>query len=183
MPRRTTTNPPRPFRYSVQLPELMADTAHPEPSELGCYMRLLFSYWRVGPPKNDDRTLARIVGLPVKGWITTRPEIEPFFDVDREWIHWRTDDDLQAAYDAITGNRKRTQAATDARKRRNAERNDQRDVVRNDNRNDERNVFLTVSNSEDQKPLAKDKSFSSADSEVEQAVSTLESGWKEVANV
>lgn len=178
MPRRKTSTPPRPFRYSVQLPELMADTAHLEPVELGCYMRLLFSYWRSGPPKNDDRTLARITGLPIKEWSAIRPQIEGFFDVDREWIHWRTDDDLLAAYEAINGNKKRTVAATEARKLRAKERDDQRDVVRDDNRDDQRNVFLTVSKSEEQNHLAKQTAvFVSTDSELELAVSAIEENF------
>lgn len=178
MPRRKTSTPPRPFRYSVQLPELMADTAHLEPVELGCYMRLLFSYWRSGPPKNEDRALSRITGLPAKEWLSIRPEIEVFFDVDREWIHRRTDDDLLAAYEAINGNKKRTVAATEARKRRAMERYVQRDVVRDDTRNDERNVFLTVSKSEQQNHLAKQKAvLVSTDSELELAVSEIEASF------
>lgn len=139
---RRTTNPPRPFRFTANLPELMADTAHLEPVELGSYMRLLFSYWRVGPAKNDDRTLARIVGLPVKEWVAIRPEIEPFFDIEREWIHWRQDAEIEAAYAAINANRLRTEAATAARKQRGAQRNVarhvERHVARNDTRHDER---------------------------------------------
>ncbi|MFZ4536798.1 DUF1376 domain-containing protein [Propionivibrio sp.] len=159
--RSCTSNPPRPFRFSVQLPELMADTAHLEPEELGCYLRILFSYWRVGPPKNDDRTLSRIVGLPLKEWAVIRPELEPFFDIGREWIHWRQDEELSAAYEAITANRKRTAAATAARK----QRNDQRDVVRNDQRNDQRDDGLDVARSEDptgSKQEAKSKTKSPA---------------------
>ena len=178
MPRRKTSTSPRPYRYSVQLPELMADTAHLEPAELGCYMRLLFSYWRSGAPKNDDRTLARITGLPIKEWSAIRPEIEVFFDVDREWIHWRTDDDLLAAYEAINGNKKRTVAAREAKKRLAKERDSGCDSACDNGRDSTCNTFLTVSKSEQQNHLAKPKAvFVSTDAELELAVSAIESGF------
>lgn len=128
--RRYTDNPPRPFRFSVNLPELMADTSHLSPAAFGAYMRILHAYWRTGPAKNDDRVLARIAGMTAREWSAVRTEIAPFFDIADEWIHWRLDAELEAAYDAINANRRRTQAATAARK----ERYDHRDVGRNEHR-------------------------------------------------
>ena len=60
--------PRTPFKFSIHLPDHVADTVHLSAEEHGCYMRLLFSYWRSGPPKDDDRVLARIAGLSVEEW-------------------------------------------------------------------------------------------------------------------
>ncbi|HRP94894.1 MAG TPA: YdaU family protein [Rhodocyclaceae bacterium] len=155
MNRRPTANPPRPFRYSVHLPNLIADTVHLDPEAFGCYMRLLMSYWRNGPPADDDRMLARIVGLTYDEWCAVRPDVEPYFDVlHGQWLHWRTDEDLEAAYTAINANKARTQAATAARKARAKGRDVERHDARNDERHDadlcnqrdvERNEHLNVS--------------------------------------
>lgn len=126
--RRSSANPPRPFRFSVQLPALIAETQHLDPEAFGCLMRLMHAYWQSGPAKDDDRILARLVGLTPDEWASIRPDVEPFFDVlDGRWIHWRLDEELEAAYDSINRNAARTKAATAARK---AKRNDERDVLR-----------------------------------------------------
>ena len=133
--RRSSANPPRPFRFSVQLPALIAETQHLDPEAFGCLMRLMHSYWQSGPAKDDDRVLARLVGLSPDEWSQVRPDIEVFFDVIHgQWIHWRLDEELEAAYDAINRNRARTKAATAARKARrdDVERNEQRDDARNE---------------------------------------------------
>ncbi len=145
MSKHYTDNPPRPFRISINLPELMADTSHLSPAEFGGYMRLLHSYWRTGPAKNDDRVLARIVGMTPREWSAARPEIAPFFDIADEWVHWRLDAELEAAFDAINANRKRTQAATAARKERDDRRNERRDVGRSEHRNGPLDVVPTGS--------------------------------------
>lgn len=132
--RRSSANPPRPFRFSVQLPALIAETQHLDPEAFGCLMRLMHAYWQSGPAKDDDRILARLVGLSPDEWSQVRPDIEVFFDVIHgQWIHWRLDEELEAAYDAINRNKARTKAATAARKARRD------DVERNDERNDRRN--------------------------------------------
>lgn len=133
--RRSSANPPRPFRFSIQLPALIAETQHLDPEAFGCLMRLMHAYWQSGPAKDDDRILARLVGLTPDEWASIRPDVEPFFDVlDGRWIHWRLDEELEAAYDAINRNKARTKAATAARKgRRDVERNDERNDRRNDN--------------------------------------------------
>ena len=93
-------------------------------------MRLMHAYWQSGPAKDDDRVLARLVGLSPDEWGGIRPDVEPFFDIlHGQWLHWRLDEELEAAYDAINRNAARTKAATAARK---AKRNDERDVVRNE---------------------------------------------------
>ena len=130
--RRSSANPPRPFRFSVQLPALIAETQHLDPEAFGCLMRLMHAYWQSGPAKDDDRVLARLVGLAPEEWASIRPDVEPFFDIlHGQWLCWRMDEELEAAYDAINRNAARTKAATAARK---AKRNEQRDDERNDKR-------------------------------------------------
>ena len=129
---RTTNTPPRPYRFSIQLPALIAETQHLDPEAFGCYMRLLHAYWNSGAAKNDNRILARLVGLTPDEWVAVRPDVEPFFDVVHgQWIHWRLDEELESAYAAINANKQRTKAATAARKarvnRRDVECNDERD--------------------------------------------------------
>lgn len=132
--RRSSANPPRPFRFSVQLPALVAETQHLDAKAFGCLMRLMHAYWQSGPVRDDDRVLARLVGMAPDEWAAVRPEVEVFFDVcDGRWIHWRLDDEVEAACEAINRNKARTQAATAARKARRVDgRNDRRDGERND---------------------------------------------------
>ncbi|HAY10425.1 MAG TPA: hypothetical protein DCY18_10905 [Thauera sp.] len=108
--------PRTPFKFSIHLPDHVADTVHLSAEEHGCYMRLLFSYWRSGPPKDDDRVLARIAGLSVEEWAEVRPMVEPFFEVlHGQWLHWRTDDELHAAYESIEKSSRAGKAAAKAR--------------------------------------------------------------------
>ena len=108
--------PRTPYRFTIELPAHIADTVHLSAEEHGCYMRLLFSYWRSGPPKDDDRVLARIVGMAVDEWTEVRPMVEPFFEVlHGQWLHWRTDDELQAAYESIEKSSRAGKAAAKAR--------------------------------------------------------------------
>ena len=126
--RRPSSTPPRPYRFSIQLPALIAETQHLDPEAFGCYMRLLHAYWQSGPAKDDDRILARLVGLAPDEWAVVRPDVEPYFDVlHGQWIHWRLDEELEAAYTAINANKARTKAATAARKARVNQRDDERD--------------------------------------------------------
>lgn len=144
--RAPTASPSRPYRYTVNLPDLIADTQHLDAKVFGAYMRLLHAHWRSGPAKDSDRMLARIAGMSPAEWASVRPELEPFFDViGGSWVHWQTDEDLEAAYAAINANRVRTKAATDARRARAGQRNVDRDVARSDDRDVARNVVLTVS--------------------------------------
>jgi uncharacterized protein YdaU (DUF1376 family) len=144
--RAPTTSPSRPYRYTVNLPDLIADTQQLDAKAFGAYMRLLHAHWRSGPAKDSDRMLARIAGMSPAEWASVRPDLEPFFDViGGSWMHWQTDQDLEAAYAAINANRDRTKAATDARKARAGQRDVARNVDRNDDRDVARNVVLTVS--------------------------------------
>ena len=108
--------PRTPYRFTIELPAHVADTVHLSAEEHGAYLRLLFSYWRSGPPKDDDRVLARITGLTVDEWADVRPMVEPYFEVlHGQWMHWRTDDELQAAYESIEKSSRAGKAAAKAR--------------------------------------------------------------------
>jgi len=38
-------------------------------------MRLMHAYWQSGPAKDDDRVLARLVGLSSDEWANVRPDV------------------------------------------------------------------------------------------------------------
>jgi len=108
--------PKTPYKFVLNLPAHIADTVHLTAEEHGAYLRLLFAYWRSGPPKDDDRTLARIAGMSIDEWAEIRPMVEPFFDVlHGQWLHWRLDEELEAAYDAINKASNAGRAAAKAR--------------------------------------------------------------------
>ncbi len=108
--------PRTPFKFSIHLPDHVADTVHLSAEEHGAYLRLLFSYWRSGPPKDNDRVLARIVGMSVDEWAEVRPMVEPYFEVlHGQWMHWRTDDELQNSYEAIERSSRAGKTAAKAR--------------------------------------------------------------------
>lgn len=126
-----------PYWMPLYIATHVADTSRQSPAEHGAYMRLICDYWRNGPPRNDDKILARITGMSMKEWLDARPEVERFFDVDDEWINRALDAELARAYEQIKKNSARTENATYARKlKREAEnlRNEQRYVPRNDER-------------------------------------------------
>lgn len=94
--------PRTPFKFVLHLPDHMADTGHLSAGELGALMRIMFSYWRSGPPKDDDRILCRLTGMTRSEWSKARPVIEKFFEVaNGVWLHWKIDAELEAAFAAI----------------------------------------------------------------------------------
>lgn len=101
----------QPFRFVCQLPEVIADTAHLAADSFGALMRLRMAYWRNGPIKDDNKVLARIVGMQPAEWAKTRPELESFFEINRTWTCWTTHRDLEESYKAIAANKTRTEAA------------------------------------------------------------------------
>jgi len=144
---------PRPLWMPVWVAEHAADTARQSAAEHGAYMRLLYSYWRSGPPPDNDDTLARIAGMALAEWRKARLVIEPFFQVvAAQWTHPQLDAELDAAYSAIQKNKDRTAGATQAAaaKRRaereaSAIRNGVRKGPRDDVRQAEREASVTLS--------------------------------------
>jgi len=116
MSKRTNYTPKTPFKFTLHVTDHLADTMHLSAEEHGCYVRLMFSYWRSGPPRDDDNVLARIVGMTPNEWLDVRPMVEPFFDVlNGQWLHWRLDEELEAAYDAINKASKAGRTGANAR--------------------------------------------------------------------
>lgn len=65
----------------------LADTTHLSTEEHGAYFLLLMAMWRRnGTVPDDDRDIARIVGLDIKAWRKMRKRLMPFLTVDGEAI-------------------------------------------------------------------------------------------------
>uniref|UniRef100_Q47CK5 DUF1376 domain-containing protein n=1 Tax=Dechloromonas aromatica (strain RCB) TaxID=159087 RepID=Q47CK5_DECAR len=101
----------QPFRFVCQLPELIADTSHLAADSFGALMRLRMAYWRNGPIKDDNKVLARIVGMQPAEWAKTRLGLESFFEISNTWTCWTTHRDLEESFKAIAANKARTEAA------------------------------------------------------------------------
>lgn len=82
----------------LYIADYMADTAHLTTVEHGAYLLLIMTYWQRGEAlPDDDKKLARIVGLQGRNWKRVRAEIEPFFDFrDNKWVHQRIERQLAA---------------------------------------------------------------------------------------
>jgi len=80
----------------LYIADYMADTAHLTTLEHGAYLLLIMTYWQRGEAlPDDDKKLARIVGLQGRNWKRVRAEIEPFFDFrDGKWVHQRIEKQL-----------------------------------------------------------------------------------------
>ena len=72
--------------------DYLADTRRLSTLEHGAYMLLIMDYWRNGGLPNDDRKLARIVGLPEAEWLDIRDNLAELFQAD--WRHKRIDEEL-----------------------------------------------------------------------------------------
>lgn len=76
--------------------DYMADTSHLTTVEHGAYLMLIMNYWQRGQSlPNDDRKLARIVGLGPREWKRMRDTISEFFEISgSEWRHTRVESEL-----------------------------------------------------------------------------------------
>ena len=72
--------------------DYLADTRRLSTLEHGAYMLLIMDYWRNGGLPNDDKKLARIVGLPEAEWLDIRDNLAELFQAD--WRHKRIDEEL-----------------------------------------------------------------------------------------
>jgi len=67
--------------FPVYPADFAIDTAHLTPEQVGAYVRILCRAWRQsGHVKNDDRELARIVGVTPQKWRHIKASIEPLFN-------------------------------------------------------------------------------------------------------
>lgn len=70
------------------LKEFRGHTGVLTPAGVGAYMRLLIAYLEQQEPlEDDDRRLARIVGVSLTEWKKLRPEIEDVMDVRDGHFH------------------------------------------------------------------------------------------------
>lgn len=72
--------------------DYLADTRRLSTLEHGAYMLLIMDYWRNGGLPNDDKKLARIVGLTEAEWLDIRDNLAELFQDD--WRHKRIDEEL-----------------------------------------------------------------------------------------
>ena len=65
----------------------LADTTHLSTEEHGAYFLLLMAMWRrSGSVPNDDKDLARIVGLTVSKWLKIKARLMPFLTIENDEI-------------------------------------------------------------------------------------------------
>lgn len=92
------------------------DTADLSCEEDGAYGRLVRSYWRKGPPKDDDLTLSRIVRMDLRAWKKLRPTLAAFFQIgEGVWRHKRVDAELVRWSDKKAAASAKAQAAAEKR--------------------------------------------------------------------
>lgn len=79
--------------------DLLTDTVHLSPAELGAYMRLIGRYWVSGEPLPDDAArLRRITGMSEREWSASRDALRDLFTVeDGVWRHGRVEAELADA--------------------------------------------------------------------------------------
>lgn len=75
--------------------DYLADTRRLSTLEHGAYILLIFEYWRNGRLPDDDRRLARIVGLSEAAWAEIRDSLFEFFEDG--WRHKRIEAELAKA--------------------------------------------------------------------------------------
>lgn len=76
----------------LYIADYLRDTRKLTTAEHGAYLLLIMEYWTSGELPDDDRQLARIVGMSAGEWKRARPNVEGFF-LDG-WRHKRIDAEL-----------------------------------------------------------------------------------------
>ena len=85
------------------------------PAGVGAYMRLFLAYLdQQGPLADEDRKLARIVGVTMKEWKQLRPEVEDVMEVRDEHFHDDIADERIAKFKDRSGTNKQTAEARHA---------------------------------------------------------------------
>jgi uncharacterized protein YdaU (DUF1376 family) len=80
--------------------DYLADTTHLSTLEHGAYLLIIMAYWRNdGPLPDDDKKLARLVGMSPREWSRMRPTIADLFQVTAgQWRHKRIDAELREVH-------------------------------------------------------------------------------------
>ena len=84
--------------YPFDIEAYAHDTRHLTLAEHGAYRLLIDAYMRDGePPPDNDRALARIVGVGVDEWLEVAANVRPFFrSKDGLLVHKRCENELRA---------------------------------------------------------------------------------------
>lgn len=167
----------KPNRLMLAIAQWHAETISLTAAERGALISLKLFYWQKGSIPDRDQSIAQIVGMELKDWKKARQALEPLFIVgDGEWFRTDWNEELEAAYAAI-------KKASEAGQRANKVRwdNQKRHACVSGSESDSDPSSLL--NSKGTPPSQEMKVIAAADVEMAQAVSTLESGWQETANV
>ncbi len=85
----------------------LADTTHLCTEEHGAYLLLLMAMWRRnGSVPNDDKDLARIVGVSPSKWRKIKDRILPFLTIEGDEISQKR---LRKEWDFVQGKRRRNE--------------------------------------------------------------------------
>lgn len=105
-----------PLWVRIHIGDYKADTAHLSTVEHGALLLLRLHYWRQGPVKDNDTTLARIVGLPIGEWKAIRTTLEDFFEVrGGEWANSQWTEEIAQSYASINRASRAGKLAANAR--------------------------------------------------------------------
>jgi uncharacterized protein YdaU (DUF1376 family) len=112
----TRTSSRSPLWVRIHIGDYRADTADLSTLEHGALLLLRLHYWRQGPVRDDDVTLARVAGLAISDWKAIRPTIARFFEVrGGEWANEQWTSEIADAYAAINRASKAGKTAAAAR--------------------------------------------------------------------
>jgi uncharacterized protein YdaU (DUF1376 family) len=80
----------RPF-MQLYVSDYLGDTRHLSCEQHGAYLLLLMTMWNAdGALPDDDKKLARCVGVTLKKWLALKPDVAEFFTIaDGFWTHSR----------------------------------------------------------------------------------------------
>lgn len=178
-----------PMRLMLDIREWKEQTATLTPLECAALLAMKMHYWRIGQIPDRDAALAQITGMGIKEWKEARQGLEPLFIIgEGEWFRTDWNEELEAAYVAL---KKYSEASKTANKVRWDKQ--KRRVSASDSESDSESGSESGKDSDShpasllkykgKAPSQEVDGFVSADAELEQAVSAIESGWKEAANV
>lgn len=174
-----------PLNLLIDIRMWKEQTATLTPSEHGAFLNLKMHYWRIGQIPDRDTSLAQIVGMGIKEWKDARQGLEPLFIVgDGEWFRTDWNEELEAAYAALKKYSEASKTANKARwdkQKRRVSASDSESGSESGKDSDSHPASLLKY--KDKAPSQEMDGFVSAEAELEQAVSAIESGWKEVVNV
>ncbi len=174
-----------PLNLLIDIRMWKEQTATLTPSEHGAFLKLKMHYWRIGQIPDRDAALAQIVGMGIKEWKDARQGLEPLFIVGKgEWLRTDWNEELEAAYAAVRKASEASKTANKARwdkQRRRVSVSDSESGSESGKESGSHPASLLKY--KDKAPSQEMVGFVSADAELEQAVSAIESGWKEAANV